>query len=123
MDGIDPVHGDLGEPVHRIIFIVAFGSGCIRYSNDISVAIQGIPGCIAVPVGHRCDLAVFIIAKGLGIAFRVGLGYRTVQGIILVSIGVAVPVGQGDHIVVLVVGVGLGIAQTIGIFDQVLSII
>ena len=110
MDGIDPVHGDLGEPVHRIIFIVAFGSGCIRYGDDISIAIQGVLGGITVPVSYRCDLAVLVIAKGLGIAFRVGLGYRAVQGIILVSIGVAVPVGQGNHIVVLVVSVGLGIA-------------
>ena len=75
-----------------------------------SIAIQGVLGGIAVPVGHRCDLAVLIIAKGLGIAFRVGLGYRAVQGIIFVSIGVAVPVGQGNHIVVFVVSVGLRIA-------------
>ena len=110
MDGIYPVHGDLGKPVHRIIFIMALGSGCIRYSDDISVAIQGIPGCIAISVSYRCDLAVLIIAEGLGIAFRVGLGYRAVQGIILISISVAVPVGQGDHVVVLVVGVSLGIS-------------
>ena len=89
---------------------MALGSGCIRYGDDISIAIQGILRGVAVPVGHRCDLTIFVIAEGLGIAFRVGLGYRTVQGIILVSISVAVPVGQGDHIVVLVVGVSLGIA-------------
>ena len=123
MDGIYPVHGDPGKSVHRIISIMTLGSGCIRYGNDISIAIHGVPGGIAVPVGYRCDLAVLIIAEGLGIAFRVGLGYRAVQGIILVSIGIAVPVGQGDHIVVLVVGVSLGIAQTIGIFDQVALLI
>ena len=69
MDGIDPVHGDLGEPVHRIIFIVALGSGCIRYGDDISIAIQGILGGVAVPVSYRCDLTVFVIAKGLGFSF------------------------------------------------------
>ena len=110
MDGIYPVHGDLGKPVHGIICIVAFGSGCIRYGNNISITIQGVLRGIAVPVSYRCDLAVFIVTKRLGIAFRVSLGYRAVQGIILISISVAVPVGQGDHIVVLIVGVSLGIA-------------
>ena len=98
MDGIYPVHGDLGKSVHRIISIMTLGSGCIRYGYDISITIQGVLRGIAVPVSYRCDLAVFIVAKRLGIAFRVGLGYR------------AVPVGQGDHIVVFVVGVGFGIA-------------
>ena len=104
------MHGDLGKSVHRIISIMTLGSGCIRYGYDISITIQGVLRGIAVPVSYRCDLAVFIVTKRLGIAFRVSLGYRAVQGIILISISVAVPVGQGDHIVVLIVGVSLGIA-------------
>ena len=53
---------------------MALGSGCIRYGDDITIAIQGILRSIAVPVSYRCDIAVFIIAEGLGIAFRVGFG-------------------------------------------------
>ena len=63
------MHGDLGKSVHRIISIVALGSGCICYSNDISITIQGVLGGIAIPVSYRCDLAVLIIAEDLVLPF------------------------------------------------------
>lgn len=65
MDAVYLVHGVFRPAVHRVVFIIAPGPCRVRDSDN--VAVQGVRGLIAVPVGDGYDLAVLIVPKILRI--------------------------------------------------------
>ena len=80
---LDSLTSSIHFSLHVVKLSVAFCIDlcCICVSLPTAYAIGRYFPSITIPVSHRCDVAVLIIAEGLGISFRIGLGIAQTIGI------------------------------------------